>query len=135
MPLLVDTGVVFALADRSDAWHVRVRDHVKSSGEALLAPAMILPEVAYLLRRRVGADAELAFARALADGELSVENLTARDWRRSAALMEEYEWLGFVDATIVAVAERLKVRTLATTDRRHFGAVRPAHVDRFRLVP
>jgi len=49
--------------------------------------------------------------------------------------MEEYEWLGFVDATIVAVAERLKVRTLATTDRRHFGAVRPAHVDRFRLVP
>jgi len=135
MPLLVDTGVVFALADRSDAWHVRVRDYVKSSGEALLAPAMILPEVAYLLRSRVGADAELAFARALADGELSVENLTARDWRRSAALMEEYEWLGFVDATIVAVAERLKVRTLATTDRRHFGAVRPAHVDRFRLVP
>jgi predicted nucleic acid-binding protein len=135
MPLLVDTGVVFALADRSDAWHARVRDYIRASGEALLAPAMILPEVAYLLRHRIGADAELAFARALASGEISVEHLTARDWTRSAALMDEYDWLGFVDATVVAVAERLKVRTLATTDRRHFGAVRPAHIDRFRLVP
>jgi predicted nucleic acid-binding protein len=135
MPLLVDTGVVFALADRSDAWHVRVRNYIRSSGEALLAPAMILPEVAYLLRHRVGANAELAFARALAGGELSVESLTSRDWTRSAELMEQYEWLGFVDATVVAVAERLKVRALATTDRRHFGAVRPAHVDRFVLVP
>jgi predicted nucleic acid-binding protein len=40
-----------------------------------------------------------------------------------------------VDATVVAVAERLRVRVLATTDRRHFGAVRPAHADAFTLVP
>jgi predicted nucleic acid-binding protein len=43
--------------------------------------------------------------------------------------------LGLVDASIVAIAERLKVRVLATTDRRHFGAVRPRHVERFTLVP
>ena len=49
--------------------------------------------------------------------------------------MRTYEWLGFVDATIVAIAERLKVRTLATTDRRHFAAIRPSHVERFTLVP
>ena len=135
MPQLVDTGILFALADRSDAWHARARAHVQSSPDILLAPATILTEVAYLLRHRLGPEAELAVVTSLADGELAVENLGAKDWTRARDLMRTYEWLGFVDATIVAIAERLKVRTLATTDRRHFGAVRPAHVERFTLVP
>src|SRR5438132_1084273 len=50
MPQLVDTGVLFALADRSDAWHTRARTWVESSSETLLAPVTILAEVAYLLR-------------------------------------------------------------------------------------
>lgn len=33
------------------------------------------------------------------------------------------------------MAERLGVKTLATTDRRHFAQVRPKHADRFTLVP
>jgi len=33
------------------------------------------------------------------------------------------------------MAERLRVRTLATTDRRHFGQVSPRHLPRFNLVP
>ena len=49
--------------------------------------------------------------------------------------MSDYDWLGFVDATIIAAAERLKLSTLATTDRRHFAVVRPAHAERFTLVP
>jgi hypothetical protein len=40
-----------------------------------------------------------------------------------------------VDASIVAMAERLDVATLVTTDRRHFAVVRLAHVPRLRLVP
>jgi len=49
--------------------------------------------------------------------------------------MEAYGDLGFVDTTVVAIAERLKVSSIATTDRRHFAAVRPAHRERFVLVP
>jgi uncharacterized protein len=135
MPLLVDTGVVYALADRSDAWHDRVREYLKSSAETLLAPVTILPEIAWLLRHRIGVGAEIAFAAAVAAGELAVEDLSRRDWKRAHEIMTAYEWLGLVDATVVAVAERLKARTVATTDRRHFGAIRPAHVERFRLVP
>jgi predicted nucleic acid-binding protein len=135
MPQIVDTGILFALADRSDAWHARARAYVQSSPDVLLAPVTILTEVAYLLRHRIGPEAELALATSLADGELAVENLGAKDWTRARDLMRTYAWLGFVDATVVAIAERLKVRTLATTDRRHFGAVRPAHVKCFTLVP
>ena len=135
MPLLVDTGILFALADRKDAWHKRVRGYLESHSDTLLAPVTILPEVAYLLRNRIGAHAERAFAASLADGEVAVEHLTRKDWQRTEELMAAYEMLGFVDASVIAIAERLKLHTLATTDRRDFSIVRPAHVERFTLVP
>jgi predicted nucleic acid-binding protein len=135
MPLLVDTGIIYALADRRDAWHRRARRYLESSHETLLAPATILTEVAYLLRSHLGPLAERTFVVSLADGELGVEDLRTQDWRRAQELMVKYEALGFVDATIVAVAERLRIETLATTDRRHFSGVQPAHVQRLTLVP
>ena len=49
--------------------------------------------------------------------------------------METYDFLGFVDASVVAVAERLKTTELATTDRRTFTIVRPGHTESFTLVP
>ena len=135
MPLLLDTGVLYALADRDDAWHVRARDLVKTTRETLLAPVTVLPEVCYLLRERLGSSAEMAFVRSVAQGELAVESLTDPDLVRAAALMREYDEIGFVDASIVAMAERLALRTLATTDRRHFAAIRPRHIPAFVLVP
>ena len=36
---------------------------------------------------------------------------------------------------LVAAAERLGVRELATFDRRHFAVVRPAHTAAFNLLP
>jgi len=80
MPLLVDTGVIFALAYRKDAWHARVRAYLESYAGPLLAPVTILPEVAYLLRDRIGPHAEQAFAVSLADGEIGVEHVTHKDW-------------------------------------------------------
>jgi predicted nucleic acid-binding protein len=105
------TGVIYALADRADAWH------------------------AYLLRYRVNAGAELAFTASLGRGELAIEDLTRRDLKRAEQLMSTYDGLGLVNATVIAIAERLKLTTIATTDRRHFAVVRPAHVARFTLVP
>jgi predicted nucleic acid-binding protein len=135
MPLLVDTGILYALADKSDAWHTRTRTYVESIRDTLLTPVTILPEIAYLLRHRIGPHAEGALVRSLAAGELAVENLTRRDWDRIQEVMTKYAQLGLVDATLVAVAERLKLSTIATTDRRHFEMVRPAHAERFTLVP
>jgi len=50
-------------------------------------------------------------------------------------LLATYEFLGLVDASVVAIAERIKAVTLATTDRRHFSVVRPAHAAALTLVP
>jgi len=133
--LLVDTGILFALADTSDAWHRKARAYIASLHDTLLVPITVLPEVAYLLHERIGPAAERAFVQSIADRELAVEEVHVRDWRRVEQLMGEYEAIGMVDATVIAMAERLKLNTIATTDRRHFGMVKPNHVARFVLVP
>ncbi len=135
MALLVDTGFLYALADRSDAWHSRVVGYLAGHRQTLLAPVTIVPEVTYLLRERLGSQAELAFVRSLAHHEIVVEELKRADWSRIEEVLEHHDALGFVDASIVAVAERLKTRELATTDRRHFSTFKPAHTARFELVP
>jgi len=43
--------------------------------------------------------------------------------------------LGAVDASVVAIAERLGVKEIATLDRRHFSVVRPRHAEAFSIVP
>ena len=135
MAILVDTGVLYALADRDDAWHHRARVWLDAQRQLLLVAVTVLPEVAYLLHTRLGPAAEVAFIKDVATDALEVEALRARDCERCCELMERYPDIGFVDASLVAIAERLKIATLATTDRRHFRSVVPKHVRAFHLVP
>src|SRR5690606_25077251 len=56
---------------------------------------------------------------------------------RMAELARRYDDfpLGTTDASVLALAERLDVTEIATTDRRHFAAVRVHHVDHLTLLP
>ena len=135
MPILVDTGILYALADRDDAWHRRADRFIGGAAEVLLVPTTVLPEVTYLLRKRLGVLAEQRFVESLAAGELVVEDLTTADLHRCAALLVDYPAIGFVDSSLVAIAERLRIKTIATTDRRHFATLRPKHTRAFALVP
>jgi len=95
----------------------------------------VLPEVACLLHSRLGAAAELAFVQSAAAGEVEIEPLRQQDLTRCGDVMRRYPDIGFVDATIVAMAERLKIEAIATTDRRHFAMVKPRHTKGYQLVP
>jgi hypothetical protein len=135
MPLLLDTGPLYALADADDAWHGRVRDFLAKRREVLLVPITVLPEVAYLLRNRLGEAVERRFVSSLARRELALEELQAADLERTVAILERHPQLGFVDATVIAIAERLRLPGIVTTDRRHFSVVRPVHRPAFELLP
>lgn len=135
MAILVDTGILYALADADDRWHQPATTWLEDVSELLIVSVTALPEVAYLLHTRLGAAAELAFVQSLAGGELDVEDLRRTDLARSGEVMRRYPEIGFVDASIVAMAERLKIETIATTDRRHFQRIRPKHTKSFTLVP
>jgi hypothetical protein len=43
--------------------------------------------------------------------------------------------IGHVDAAVLAIVERLDEPKLATLDHRHFGVLRPRHVDSLELLP
>jgi predicted nucleic acid-binding protein len=135
--LIVDAGPLYAAAARKDKHHEQAVALLSVSARPLLVPALVVTEVAYLLADRIGAHAELAFARALAAGELVLEPVLDSDWDRIAELMEQYLDLplGIVDASVIALAERRGVDVIATLDRRHFSFVRPHHVEAFTLLP
>jgi predicted nucleic acid-binding protein len=137
MTVLADSGAIYALLDRDDNWHDRVRGWWERNGDDVRLPVSILPEVAYLVAQRLGADAELAFIDAVAAGDFTVEQLEPDDFVKAAALMRAYSDtpIGFVDASVAATAERIETVDILTTDRRHFAVLRPARGRAYRLVP
>lgn len=66
-----------------------------------------------------------------------VEELHPEDYRRVRELCDRYADadIGFVDAAVLAVVERLNEPKLATLDHSHFGTMRPRHVEALRLLP
>ena len=137
MALILDTGPLYASLDRRDRDHERCRALIEGAVEPLVVPSPVLPEVDYLASERLGPGAMLALLADVEVGAYLVENLEPDDHSRVRDLMERYADLdlGFVDAAVVAVAERLDEPKVATLDHRHFSVVRPRHVQSLTLLP
>ena len=137
MALIIDTGVLYAAMDRSDAAHSACRTLLERAGEALVLPSPILPEVDYWVSKALGAGAMVTLLRDIASGAFHVEDLVDDDYARVVEVLDKYADLevGFVDAAVLAVAERLRAPKVATLDRRHFSVFRPRHVKTLKLVP
>lgn len=137
MTLLVDAAPLVALADRSDPARDAVRAALKAEPGALVIPAPVTAEIDYLLGRRIGRPARLAFLDDLAEGRFVVECLTPLDYQAAAQLERGYADLdlGLADCATVVLAARLRTRRLLTFDERHFRAVRPLQGGAFELLP
>jgi uncharacterized protein len=137
LPAILDTGFVVALTNAGDPDHGRCRDALAAERESLVAPQAILPEIGWLLSSRLGSNAEAAFFASVSKTDWALEPLITADFVRVAQLLEQYadSNLGYVDAAVITVAERLGARTIFTLDRRHFGIVRPRHIEAFTLLP
>ena len=66
-----------------------------------------------------------------------VEDLTTSDYERIRTICDRYADadIGFVDAAVLAIVERLDEPKLATLDHRHFGLLRPRHRESLELLP
>lgn len=137
MALILDTSVVFASLDRSDDAHAPCRRLIEGSREPRIIPSPVLVEVDYLIHTRLHPGVLLALLDDIEDGAYEVAELTRDDVRRVRALCDQYADadVGFVDAAVLAVAERLGEPKLATLDRTHFSLLRPRHTRSLRLLP
>lgn len=123
--IVADTGAVIALVDADDRHHETLRELFEDDPDAWVLPWAILPEVDYLLATHVGARAQDAFLADLAEARYAVEWGEDGDLTRAQEIATRYRSLrlGLVDACVIAVAERLRAKAVATLDLRHFGAV------------
>jgi predicted nucleic acid-binding protein len=135
--LILDTAPLLAALDAADPDHEACRLLIEGAGEDLVVPGLVLAELDYWCSERLGGAVWLAFLDDLLDGAYRPEQPTLEDLRRCEELQSRYAdlALGVVDASVIALAERLGERKLATLDRRHFGVVRPQHVDALLLLP
>lgn len=135
--ILVDTGVLLAAGNRRDRLHPSAVEWLHDVTDDLAVTVPVIVETAWQLETNVDPAAEAALLASISRGELHRVDLTDDDWDRVGDLVTGYADLplGTVDASIVAVAERLSVTTIATFNQRDFRVVRPAHVDAFELVP
>lgn len=137
MALILDTGPLYASLDRSDADHAACRALIESADEPLVIPSPVLVEVDYWIHRRLHPGALVALLADVQSGAYRVEDVAGSDYPRIADLCDRYADadIGFVDAAVLAIVERLDEPKLATLDRRHFGILRPRHRESLVLLP
>ena len=137
MSLVLDTGPLLAGLDAADRDHEACATLLTGATEDLLVPGLVLAEVDYWCHERLDADAWLSFLDDVVTGAYRVEHPSPADLERCHELQRQYRdlRLGVVDASVIALLERLDERKVATLNHRHFAVVRPSHTEALRIVP
>jgi predicted nucleic acid-binding protein len=135
--LILDSGPLYASLDRSDADHAACRALIEAAEETLVIPAPVLVEVDYWIQQRLNPGVLVALLDDIEASSYVVADLAPADDSRVRDLCDRYadSDIGFVDASVLAVVERLDEPKLATLDRRHFGLLRPRHREAIELLP
>ncbi len=131
--LICDTGALidYLVEDAPD--HSSFRRAIDEA-RTRYVPGLVLAELDYFLRNE--RPAMQLFMRDLARGAFTYAPPTLDQLSRAMEIDRQYSdlGLGLVDGSIVALAERLGVRRVATRDVRHFAALRMSDGGPFELV-
>ena len=130
-PVLVDTGLLVALFDRLDPYHVPAQAWMARHAAPLLTVAPVLSEAAFFLPVRLRA----ALAGVAARGMFEVHQPDAAGYARIAHLFEKYadqnpDW---ADLELVWLAETTGIHRIATLDVADFSVYRIHGRKRFEL--
>ena len=137
MAYLLDTGFFYALINRNEQQHTAVVSVAKRIKEPIILPSPVVTEVAYLILRDLGQIHLADFVESLAQTGFDFAEPIATDYARAGHIIRQYHdtKIDFVDAIIVAIAERLNIKKILTVDQRHFRLFRPRHCPAFELFP
>ena len=134
MALVLDAGPLYASLDRNDSDYLACRRLIEEAAEPLVVPAPVLVEVDYLVSALLSPGVFAALLDDIVAGSYLVEQND--DYTRVRELVDRYadSDVGFGDAAVLAVVERLGESKLATLDHRHFGLLRPRHIAALQLL-
>jgi len=134
--IIIDTGPLVALFDRDDKYHGRCVEILKDMAEPLVTTWPVLTETFYLLNFSSSVQDDLWVF--VERGGLSVAPLEGGLLPRCRVLMKKYCDLpmDMADATLVAIGEEMKLKTVFTLDHKDFRIYRPKHRKKgFILLP
>jgi len=133
--VLVDTGPLVAILLARDEHHERSIRALESVQPPLLTCWPVLTEAAWLLRREPGAVDRLLSS--VAVGWLEVLPLEADAAAPIAEILAKYRSLDpqIADAALVHLAERERIDTIFTLDRRDFSVYVKGSRRRLRIIP
>lgn len=134
MQALCDSGPLIALFDRSDGSHERCRAALAEYGGSFVTSWPVLTEAFHFVNQPTARGLLWDF---LLGDVIRVEEVWVRDLWRIRGLMEQYADLpmDFADASLVVMAERLKLVRVFTLDRRGFTVFKPRHAKGFEIFP
>lgn len=124
--IVIDTSVVLAFMDRRDANHEPVRKWMQRQEQELATTPLVVAELDHLVSRQGGPGAARALRADLDSGAYLVDWWpTALHETLTIAKRHESMELGLTDASLLALAGRLRTTDIATLDERHFRALKP----------
>ena len=118
MKLIVDTGPLVALLDRTDPFHAWAVETFEELATPYLVCEAVLTEASHFL-----GDSK-ALRAAWQANELVVGLDSGRHRGRICELMDKYAPMDFADACVVTMAELHHPATVVTIDRRDFARYR-----------
>jgi predicted nucleic acid-binding protein len=131
--LVVDTSVVVAALNAADAHHAAVRDWLTTVDEDIFTSPLAVAEMDRVVGLHGGLDAQRALWHDLEAGVYTVRwwadgvTDTLDAVRRGG--------IGMTDASLVALAARLRTRRIATLDHHHFRTLQTRDGQPFVLLP
>jgi len=133
--IIADTSGIIAFLDQDDQYHSLSVNIIKNN--QIFIPGTVLPEVDYLATKYLGERVARAFLKDLADGYFTYLCINLDDINRANSIMARYKDLplGFVDASLIVLAERHQIKRILTLDRRHFNLLQSDRIDYLEVLP
>ena len=133
--VLIDTGPLVALLDRSERSHKNCTIFFKTFQGNMLTTEPVITEALYLLGPSVKAQ-RICIEFIIKSG-MTVVPQSAESLSRAVSLMEKYQDtpMDFADATLVVLAEETDIYDIFTLDKRGFNTYRISGRKAFNIFP
>jgi hypothetical protein len=134
LTIVIDTSLVVASYDAGAPEHAATTAWLRTCDEELFTTPLAVAEMDCLMSRRGGATARQALWR-----NLDAEALTVRWWAdalsETLSIARRRPEVGLVDASLVALAHRLRTDRIATFDHAHFRTLKTKSGKPFTILP
>jgi predicted nucleic acid-binding protein len=133
-PVLLDTGVIVALLDRSEKFHQACADAVQELEAPLITCEAVIAESCYLLRNLAGAPE--AVIENVAAGIFQVAFQLSREAAAVKQVLRKYRdrKIDLADACLIRLADELGIADILTLDQ-DFAIYRWGKNKAFRMLP